>query len=262
MTRKWLIPLLTAGLLVTAAQAAAPARDADRLQRDLTPVGAERAGNRDGSIPAWKADQLTDEAHLQWLQDISAEEPLFTINKDNLARYRPQLSAGVQAMFERYPDSFAIPVYSTRRTARQPQWTYDNTRRNVSDARISASGDEVLQAWSGIPFPIPHSPHEVMWNHQLRWKGIFIKLHLFETTIYSNQSQSDPGRLAGGLLFFPHPGAGQAGGRRSADPCLAATQTAADAGLGVSAGRAPHAPVAGAGLRFPHLQFRRLAHRG
>ncbi|NPU91147.1 MAG: DUF1329 domain-containing protein [Gammaproteobacteria bacterium] len=190
MTRIWLIALLTAALLVTAAQAATPTRDAERLQRELTPVGAERAGNRDGSIPLWKADQLSDEAHLQWLQDISAEEPLFTINKDNLAQYRPQLSAGVQAMFEHYPDTFAIPVYPTRRSARQPQWTYDNTRRNVADARISPSGDEVLQAWSGIPFPIPHTPHEVMWNHQLRWKGIFIKLHLFETTIFSNQSQT------------------------------------------------------------------------
>src|SRR5690606_23128371 len=40
------------------------------------------------------------------------------------------------------------------------------------------------------PFPIPQSPHEIMWNHQLRWKGLFIKLHLFEATIYANQQSS------------------------------------------------------------------------
>ncbi|HVK98375.1 MAG TPA: DUF1329 domain-containing protein [Dongiaceae bacterium] len=218
MKGHWLIPLILAGLLATAAQgvlaaqndaaqndrAVQPsntaketsaakettARDATRLQKDLTPIGAERAGNRDGSIPAWNADQLGDDAHLQWLQQITTEEPLFIIDQSNLAQYRDQLSVGLQAMFARYPDSFAIPVYKTRRTARQPQWTYDNTRRNLADARISESGDEILQAWPGTPFPIPHSPHEVMWNHQLRWKGIYLKLHLYETTVFSTQAQA------------------------------------------------------------------------
>ena len=33
--------------------AAVTAEEADRLGRDLTPVGAERAGNAAGTIPAW-----------------------------------------------------------------------------------------------------------------------------------------------------------------------------------------------------------------
>ncbi len=32
---------------------AAGAGDADRLGKDLTPVGGEKAANKDGSIPAW-----------------------------------------------------------------------------------------------------------------------------------------------------------------------------------------------------------------
>lgn len=160
--------------------------DPARLHKDLTPVGAERAGNRDGSIPRWNVDQMSDEQHQQWMDAIAQEEPLFLITQDNLERYRPLLSAGMLALFARYPDSFSIPVYATHRTARQPQWTYDNTAKNVRDARLTESGNEVEQAWPGIPFPIPHSAQEVMWNHQLRWKGVFIKLHLFESTVYEN----------------------------------------------------------------------------
>ena len=182
------VPLLLWSWLVLPAWAL-PA-DASRLQKDLTPIGAERAGNRDGSIPAWDADRLTDEQHLAWMSRIADEEPLYQIDKDNLEYYRPHLSAGMQAMFERYPASFAIPVYKTHRTARQPQWTYDATAKNVRDARLSASGNEMEQAWPGIPFPIPASPLEIMWNHQLRWSGMFIRLHLFENTVYQNLSSA------------------------------------------------------------------------
>lgn len=181
-------------LLVLSAWLAMPAAantlDPARLQRDLTPVGAERAGNRDGSIPPWQADQLSDEAHLEWMNHIAAEAPLFHINKDNLQQHRDQLSVGMQALIERYPDTFSIPVYTTHRTARQPDWTYENTARNLRDARLAASGNEMEQAWPGIPFPIPRSPQEIMWNHQLRWKGVFLKLHLFESTVYENMARS------------------------------------------------------------------------
>jgi hypothetical protein len=168
---------------------AAPA-DAARLQRDLTPVGAERAGNRDGSIPRWQADKLSDAEHLQWMAAIAGEEQLFRIEHHNLEQHRALLSPGMQALFARYPDSFAIPVYKSHRTARQPQWTYDNTVKNLRDARMAPSGNEMEQAWPGIPFPIPRTPQEIMWNHQLRWKGVFIKLHLFESTVYQSMARA------------------------------------------------------------------------
>lgn len=185
---KWLIVLLA--MLLPALAPALEHRDAQRLQQDLTPLGAERAGNRDGSIPRWQADRLDAAAHLQWLKTVSEEEPLFTIDQHNWTHYRDQLSVGQQAMFERYPDTFAMSVYKTHRTARQPDWTYDYIRRNATDARISTSGDEILQAWPGTPFPIPQTPHEILWNHQLRWKGIFIRLHLFEATVYADRTQA------------------------------------------------------------------------
>lgn len=40
-------------LWITTAQAVAPPDQVSRLGRDLTAVGAEKAGNADGSVPAW-----------------------------------------------------------------------------------------------------------------------------------------------------------------------------------------------------------------
>ena len=38
-----------------AAQAKVPPEQMARLDQDLTPLGSERGGNKDGSIPAWTA---------------------------------------------------------------------------------------------------------------------------------------------------------------------------------------------------------------
>ena len=46
-----LIASLTAGS--GAALAAMSVQEVERLGKDLTPMGAEKAGNKDGSIPAW-----------------------------------------------------------------------------------------------------------------------------------------------------------------------------------------------------------------
>ena len=40
-------------LSVGGARAAVSEQEAARLGKELTPVGAERAGNKDGSIPEW-----------------------------------------------------------------------------------------------------------------------------------------------------------------------------------------------------------------
>lgn len=180
------VSLIRTPLLVLCTVLCSVPLPAATLGQELTPVGAQRAGNADGSIPRWSADQLSDEAHLQWMQRITREEPLYIITADNLQRYRQWLAPGLLKMFELHPESFSIPVYPTHRTARQPQWTHDYIRRNLEDARISEIGDELLAAWPGIPFPKPQTAQEVIWNHQTRWKGVFISLHLFESTVYPN----------------------------------------------------------------------------
>jgi hypothetical protein len=45
--------LAVAALAAQGAAAAPTAAEIARLGKDLTPVGAEKAGNKDGSIPEW-----------------------------------------------------------------------------------------------------------------------------------------------------------------------------------------------------------------
>lgn len=71
-------------------------------------------------------------------------------------------------MFKKYPD-YRIDVYPTRRSAAAPQWVYDNTLKNATRAKMN--GDIPEGAFGGIPFPIPKTGAEVMWNHNLRWRA-------------------------------------------------------------------------------------------
>ena len=55
--------LLVAGLLLASQGFAAVSADqADRLGKDLTPMGGEMAGNADGTIPAWDGGITTPPA--------------------------------------------------------------------------------------------------------------------------------------------------------------------------------------------------------
>ena len=64
------LPRLTGGLLLSAILASfvtaeISSTDLARLGRDLTPLGAEKAGNADGSIPAWTGGITTPPAGFQ-----------------------------------------------------------------------------------------------------------------------------------------------------------------------------------------------------
>ena len=80
------------------------ARAADLAQLDkLTPSGAEKSGNKDGSIPAWEGAEpplpgwewgKLRQAHWKYKD----EKPLFTIDASNVDKYADKLSAGQVAM--------------------------------------------------------------------------------------------------------------------------------------------------------------------
>lgn len=167
-------------------QASVSLEQATRLKNDLTPLGAIRSANADGSIPAWNLEGMSPVEHRQWIKEIAQESPILTIDHTNIDDYRDTLSPGLQKLLTRYPDTFRIPVYPSHRTAKLPQWLYENAYKNALAAKITASEEEVTFAWPGIPFPIPKSGKEIMWNHELRWKGLFFKLKTYETTVNKN----------------------------------------------------------------------------
>jgi len=158
-------------------------KEALRLKQDLTPLGAERYANASGSIPKWDTDNMTRSAHKNWINNIQKEEPIYEINAGNYKDYQDQLNRGQIELLKAYPESFYIPVYPTHRTAKIPDWLYENAFKNALEAESVSNGEEIANTWPGLPFPIPGSAKEVMWNHQLRWKGISFNLKTMEATV-------------------------------------------------------------------------------
>ena len=116
-----LIAALAAIVVTPAAIAGASPADAAKLKTELTPMGAERAGNKEGTIPAWTGGLTTPTPGFvnggRRPDPFKDEKPLFSITAKNLAQYDSKLTDGVKAMFKRYPDSYRVDVYPTHRTA-------------------------------------------------------------------------------------------------------------------------------------------------
>lgn len=177
MKMHYWVALSLAGFLCPGASAAVSAEEAAKLKSTLTPFGAEKAANQDGSIPAWNGGRATPPAGYvvgaPRPDPDAGEQPALRITAKNMAQYKSRLSDGTQEMLRRY-DTYHLNVYPTHRTAAAPQWVYDNTSSNATRARLSDSGN-VEQAYGGIPFPIPRTGAEAMWNHLLRWRGVSLE---------------------------------------------------------------------------------------
>lgn len=159
--------------ITAAAMAAVTQNEAAKLKTVLTPFGAERAGNKDGTIPAWDGGYKTP---LPGFKNggrrgdpFANEKPLSSITSQNVAQYADKLTDGTQALLKKYPQTFRVDVYKTYRTAAAPQWVYDNTLKNATSANLE--GEVVKGAYGGIPFPVPKSAKEILANHQLYWRG-------------------------------------------------------------------------------------------
>lgn len=170
-------------MLVSAfpAHAAVPPEEAARLGGDeLTPLGAERAGNAEGTIPAWTGGIIEAPASFvpgRHHTDPFPDDPiLFSIDAANVAEHGDKLTDGQKALLAAYPDTWRFNVYPTRRSASYPQWVYDAIRENAMRATLVTDGrGGVNGAQVSSPFPIPQSAEEVIWNHNLRWRGIRVR---------------------------------------------------------------------------------------
>jgi hypothetical protein len=159
------------GWAVAAACAAVTPEEAVKLKTTLTPLGAEKAGNADGTVPAWEGGlKQPGKSGGRRSDPFSDDRPIYTVTAQNLAQYADRLSEGQQAMFRKYPN-YRIDVFRTRRTASAPDWVYDNTFRNATRARTTRGGYSLEGAYGGVPFPIPKTGTEAMWNHVLSWNG-------------------------------------------------------------------------------------------
>jgi hypothetical protein len=165
---------LTLVLYGGTARAEITAAEIARLGTELTPLGGERAGNAEGTIPAWEGGITVPppgyEPGMHHPDPYADDAILFTIDQSNMDQYKNKLTVGQQAMLEAY-DTFHINVYPTRRSASAPQRIYDATRKVAATAKLTDHGNGVTGAVIGIPFPIPADGHQAIWNHLLRYRG-------------------------------------------------------------------------------------------
>ncbi|MNF27165.1 hypothetical protein D3C84_78140 [compost metagenome] len=178
---KFVKSLLTASLIRSAtidAQAAVSSQEAAKLGESLTLVGAEKAGNADGSIPPYNGGLTTAPAGFKTGDTMrpdpfAGESPLLVINGGNVDQYTGLLTATTVALAKRYP-SYRIDVYPTHRTAALPQAVLSNSRKNATAAKSLEGGVAIDNVLPGVPFPIPQSGAEAMWNFLLRYQGVSI----------------------------------------------------------------------------------------
>ncbi len=161
------------------ANAKVSADEAARLGKDLTPLGAERAGNADGSIPEWDGgltgvpDGIKYKKGDFYPNPFPDDMPLYRVTARNLEKHKQFLNPGQITMFKKYPDTYYLNIYKTRRTQAAPQWVYDVTKHNAVNADTTEDGQGVIgNVKGGIMFPIPKNGYQVMYNHLGRWEGI------------------------------------------------------------------------------------------
>ena len=172
-------------------QAAVPPGQAERLGRDLTPLGAERAGNAEGTIPAWTGGITKPPAGYQpgahHIDPYAADQPLLIIDKNNLNNHRDKLPEGMQRLLTLYP-TYGVRVYPTRRSAAVPERLYTATRQNATRAKLISGGNGIEGAAAGVPFPIPQDGLEVIWNHITRYRGEQLRMITNQAAVLANGS--------------------------------------------------------------------------
>ena len=166
--------ILLGWAFVSPASAGISADQIARLGADLTPLGGERAGNAEGTIPEWTGGITTPPAGYELGEHhrdpYPADKPRFVIDAGNMDQHSDRLSVGHQRMLKAYP-GFNMRIYPTRRSASVPQRIYDATRNIAANAKLVDGGNGVDGAVIGIPFPIPRNGLEAIWNHLLRYRG-------------------------------------------------------------------------------------------
>lgn len=168
-----ILTVAIAGAFCASTFAAATPSDIQEIGSKYLPWGAEKAGNADGSIPAYtgpiKPPKSYDPSKPGIRPDPFADEkPLFSITAKNMAQYNDKLSEGIKAMLQKYPD-YRLDIYPTHRSANYPQYFQDNALKNASTCKTKNDELGLDGCFGGTPFPFPKTGNEVMWNRLLKF---------------------------------------------------------------------------------------------
>ena len=182
MYKKALAALGLSTFIAGSAFAAVSPEEAARLGKDLTPMGAERAGNEDGSIPAWEPKWKGLPPGLEYEgpghtrpDPYEADEPIVTITAQNYQEHAEQLGEGQKALFERYPD-YRIVVYPTHRDFDVNDTIKARVKWNATNTELDNGVETLNQYNGGVAFPMPDGYAQIMWN--MRTNGCMESYHV------------------------------------------------------------------------------------
>jgi len=192
--------LLALTVAAAPVSAAVSASQAARLGQDLTPFGSPKAGNEEGTVPAWTGGLTKPPAGYEGsgqhhIDPFPDDKVLYTITPANASEFSDRLTDGEKALLNAYPDTFRIPVYKSRRTHAVPEWVAENTRKNATTAEIVGDSEGIKGAYGGYPFPILSGNNEqkawqVIWNHLTRWRGVSVTRRASEVAVQSGGEYS------------------------------------------------------------------------
>lgn len=177
---KYLLPIVLGCAIASPCFSAPSAEEAGQIGKTLTEFGATIAGNADGSIPVYDPAKTLSKPPVgyapkdpkggfPYVDPFASEKPLYSITSKNMAQYADKLDEGNKSLLSRYPE-YRIDVYPTHRSAPQlPQWARDNTIKNIDKPKLEGEGSGLADAHAQVPFPIPKSGAEVMWNFNTRF---------------------------------------------------------------------------------------------
>lgn len=190
----------------THATAKVSAAEAAKLDgKTLTPMGSVVKGNGKDvasglGIPSWTGGITRDMIPKTYTQagqhhpdPFADDKVVFTITNQNKSQYADKIPEGIKAMLETYPDSFRLNVYPSRRTTGLPEWVAKEVKANATRSVLTESG--VDQVFGGSPFPILHGSNadkakQAIWNHILRWRGVYVVRRAGEVAVQRNGSYS------------------------------------------------------------------------
>jgi len=175
--KKFLFPILALAVLTTTSHAKVSNQQAAQLGKQLTAIGAQASGNKSGTIPAYQGGLAQSNNTDPFLDIYAQESPLFVITHSNLNRYKGNLTPGQLAMFERYPNTYTMPVYATHRSANFPEKIFQVAKRNATSTDLLDNGNGLKNFDETVPFAIPQNGLEVIWNHVTRFRGGSVQLN-------------------------------------------------------------------------------------
>ena len=179
------------------------------LEAAQTPTGAIKEGNRAGTIPAWTGGITKPPRGYQkgkhHVDPFAKDKVLFTISAANVEKYKKNLTAMHYNMIKRYPRTYKMNIYKSRRSCSLPQSVYRAIEKNAKTARLTNGGSGVEGATIATPFPNSKNPVELYWNHNFSYQGLAHSDRVFSAAVYPNGSYVPIIKKQKKLFYYANP---------------------------------------------------------